>query len=65
MPRFYYYCTLYEDLDTDLVPTDKARIIATKLDNIGIAEFKIVRELPPIPSQQEQEQTQDTRVYND
>ena len=68
MPRFYYYCTLYEDLDKDQVPTDKAKIIATKLDGIGIAEFKIVRELEPIPSrqeQQEQQQSQDTRQYND
>ena len=47
--RVYYSCTLYEDLDSDIVPTDKAKIIANKLDDIGIAKFEIVIQQEPEP----------------
>jgi hypothetical protein len=38
--RVYYSCTLYEDLDSDIVPTDKAKIIA---------KFEIVIQQDPQP----------------
>jgi hypothetical protein len=51
--RVYYRCVLYEDIDTDQVPVDKAKIIANKLDNIGISKFEIIYEIPPEPLQDE------------
>lgn len=51
--RVYYRCVLYEDIDTDQVPVDKAKIIANKLDNIGISKFDIIYEIPPEPLQDE------------
>ena len=56
--RVYYRCVLYEDIDTDQVPVDKAKIIANKLDNIGISKFDIIYEIPPEPLQDEQEEQQ-------
>ena len=51
--RVYYQCVLYEDIEEKEVPTDKAKIIANKLDNIGIAKFNMVYELPPeLPAEQ-------------
>ena len=40
--RVYYKCTLFEDIDDNMIPVDKCRIIANKLDDIGIATFEIV-----------------------
>lgn len=54
--RVYYKCTLYEDIDGDSVPVDKARLITNKLDNIGIATFEIVIPQDPVPEPQEEEQ---------
>ena len=51
--RVYYQCVLYEDIDSKEVPVDKAKIIANKLDNIGISKFNIVYELPPEPLPEE------------
>ncbi len=45
--RVYYRCVLYEDITEKEVPTDKAKLIANKLDNIGISRFEIIYELPP------------------
>ena len=47
--RVYYNCVLYEDIDEKEVPTDKAKIIANRLDNIGISKFEIIYVLPPEP----------------
>ena len=47
--RVYYTCTLYEDIEGDTVPVDKARMIANKLDDIGIAKFEIVIQQDPQP----------------
>ena len=47
--RIYYKCVLYEDIDELEVPTDKAKLIANKLDNIGISKFEMVYVLPPEP----------------
>jgi hypothetical protein len=47
--RVYYQCTLYEDIDGNAVPTDKAKMIATKLDDIGIAKFEIIIPQDPEP----------------
>ena len=47
--RVYYKCTLYEDLDTDSIPVDKAKMIANKLDDIGIANFEII--IPQDPAE--------------
>jgi len=51
--RVYYRCVLYEDIDTTEVPVDKAKIIANKLDNIGISKFEIIYEIPPEPLPEE------------
>jgi len=51
--RVYYRCVLYEDIDTTNVPVDKAKIIANKLDNIGISKFEIIYEIPPEPLPEE------------
>ncbi len=58
--RVYYRCVLYEDLDTDQVPMDKCKIIANKLDNIGISKFDIIYEIPPepLPEDLQEEQQQ-------
>jgi len=53
--RVFYRCVLYEDLDTDQVPTDKAKSIANRLDNIGISAFEIVYGEEPVPTRSEQE----------
>jgi len=53
--RVFYRCVLYEDLDSDKVPTDKAKSIANRLDNIGISAFEIVYGEEPVPTQSEQE----------
>ena len=45
--RVYYRCVLYEDIDTLEVPVDKAKIIANKLDNIGISKFDIIYQVDP------------------
>lgn len=45
--RVYYNCVLYEDIDEKEVPTDKAKLIANRLDNIGISKFEIIYILPP------------------
>ena len=45
--RVYYNCVLYEDIDEKEVPTDKAKIIAGRLSDIGIAKFEIIYVLPP------------------
>lgn len=45
--RVYYNCVLYEDIDEKEVPVDKAKIIANRLDNIGISKFEIIYVLPP------------------
>ena len=55
--RVYYQCVLYEDLDTDQVPTDKCKLIASKLDNIGISKFNIIYEIPPEPLPEEEPQS--------
>ena len=47
--RVYYQCVLYEDIDEDKVPTDKAKSIANRLDTIGISKFNIIYELEPEP----------------
>jgi len=52
--RVYYSCTLYEDIDGDTVPVDKARIIANKLDDIGIAKFEIIIQQEPQPPANQQ-----------
>lgn len=53
--RIYYKCVLYEDIDELEVPTDKAKLIANKLDNIGISKFEMVYVLPPEPPANETE----------
>jgi len=62
--RVYYKCTLYEDIDGNEIPVEKARSIANKLDGIGIAVFEIVipqqaqepqYEQPQQPQQSQQE----------
>ena len=55
--RVYYQCVLYEDIEEKEVPTDKAKLIANKLDNIGIAKFNMVYELPPEPPADQPEAT--------
>ena len=45
--RVYYNCVLYEDIDEKEVPVDKAKIIANRLDNIGISKFEIIYVLSP------------------
>jgi len=56
--RVYYQCVLYEDIDSDQVPTDKCKLIASKLDNIGISKFNIIYEIPPEPLPEEEPQQQ-------
>jgi len=56
--RIYYRCVLYEDIDTTEVPVDKAKLIANKLDNIGISKFEIIYEIPPEPLPEEEPQQQ-------
>ncbi len=56
--RVYYQCVLYEDIDGTEVPVDKAKLIANKLDGIGISKFNIIYEQQPILTTEEQE-TQD------
>lgn len=62
--RVYYRCVLYEDIDTNEVPTDKAKIIANKLDTIGISKFDIIYQVDPeqpanyVEPEQEQQQQQ-------
>ena len=46
---------LYEDIDGTEVPVDKAKIIANKLDNIGISKFNIIYEQQPVPLEEEVE----------
>jgi len=53
--RVYYNCVLYEDIDEKEVPTDKAKLIANRLDNIGISKFEIIYVLPPEPPANEPE----------
>ncbi len=53
--RVYYQCVLYEDLDTNEVPVDKCKLIANKLDGIGISKFNIIYEQQPILTPEEQE----------
>jgi hypothetical protein len=54
--RVYYRCVLYEDIDSNNVPVDKAKIIANKLDNIGISKFEIIYEVAPEPLPEEEPQ---------
>lgn len=56
--RVYYRCVLYEDIDTNDVPVDKAKLIANKLDNIGISKFEIIYEIPPEPLPEEPQEQQ-------
>ena len=56
--RVYYQCVLYEDIDGTEVPVDKAKIIANKLDNIGISKFNIIYEQQPVPLEEEQPEPQ-------
>jgi len=53
--RVYYRCVLYEDIDSIEVPVDKCKLIASKLDNIGISKFEIIYEIPPEPLEEEPE----------
>ncbi|NIS94952.1 MAG: hypothetical protein GTN97_03380 [Nitrosopumilaceae archaeon] len=57
--RVYYRCVLYEDIDTTEVPVDKAKMIANKLDDIGISKFDIIYEVPPVPAGGEQYQEEE------
>ena len=57
--RIYYKCVLYEDIDETEVPTDKAKLIANKLDNIGISKFEMVYVLPPEPPANEPEEVEE------
>lgn len=54
--RVYYQCVLYEDIDTKEVPVDKCKIIAGKLDGIGISKFNIIYEIPPEPLAEDEPQ---------
>ncbi len=56
--RVYYRCVLYEDIDSTEVPVDKCKLIAGKLDNIGISKFEIIYEIPPEPLEEEPQQPQ-------
>ena len=49
---------MYEDIDSTEVPVDKAKLIANKLDGIGISKFNIIYEQQPIMTAEEEAQAQ-------
>jgi len=62
--RVYYKCTLYEDIEDNSIPTDKAYQLAGKLDGIGIADFQIIiPEQGQQPQRQMQEQPEQEQGY--
>lgn len=61
--RVYYKCTLYEDIDDNSIPVDKALQIANKLDGIGIADFQIIIPEQGQPPQPQREPSQQEQGY--